>query len=55
LLEVHVNAEKVHLQVLDGGPVTVRLYEDDYEVDARGLAVEQRQPGELTDPGSSAT
>jgi maltose phosphorylase len=53
LLEVRVDAQNVHLHVLDGAPVTVRVYGDDYEVDARGLAIEQRQPGELSDPGVS--
>jgi maltose phosphorylase len=54
LLEVRVNAEKVHLQVLEGSPVTVRLYGGDLEVDSRGLSIEQRQPAELAGPGSSA-
>jgi maltose phosphorylase len=55
LLEVRVDAEKVHVQVVEGAaPVTLRLYGHDYEIDAKGIAVEQRQPGELTDPGLSA-
>jgi maltose phosphorylase len=46
LLEVSVGAEQVRLQAIDGGPVTVRLYGADTEVDGRGIAVELRQPGE---------
>jgi maltose phosphorylase len=53
LLEVGVDAEKVHLQVLEGGSVMVRVYGHDQEVDARGLAIAQRQPGVPTDPGLS--
>jgi hypothetical protein len=50
LLELRVDDQKVNLQVLEGAPVRVRVYGGDYEVDARGLAIEQRQPGELTSP-----
>jgi maltose phosphorylase len=53
LLEIRVDAKNVHLQVLDGEPITLRVYGDNYVVDARGLAIEQRQPGELTDAGVS--
>jgi maltose phosphorylase len=53
LLEVRVDAEKVHFQVMEGAPVTVRVYGVDYEIDASGVAVEQRQPGEPADPGAS--
>ena len=38
LLEVRVDAEKVHLQVMEGGAaVTVRVYGVDYEIDAWGV------------------
>jgi maltose phosphorylase len=45
LLEVNVNAEKVRVQAIEGGPVTVRLYERNYEIDSSGVSVDQRQPG----------
>jgi maltose phosphorylase len=48
LLELRVDAEKVHLRVVEGAaPVTVRVYGHDCEIDANGIAVEQRQPGDL--------
>jgi maltose phosphorylase len=47
LLEVRVNRERVDLQVLDGDPVTVRVYGLEASVDARGVSVKQRQPGEV--------
>jgi maltose phosphorylase len=54
LVEVLVDAQKVHLQVLEGvAPVTVRVYGHDLEIDARGVAVEQRQPVDLAASGSS--
>jgi maltose phosphorylase len=54
LLEVRVDAEKVHLQVIEGAaPVTVRVYGHDLEIEARGIAVEQRQPGDIAAPGLS--
>jgi maltose phosphorylase len=54
LLEVRVDAEKAHLRVVEGAaPVTVRVYGHDCEIDARGIAVEQRQPGDLVAPGLS--
>ena len=54
LLEVRVDAEKVQLRVVEGaGPVTVKVYGRDCEIDARGIAVEQRQPGDLAAPGLS--
>jgi maltose phosphorylase len=46
LVEVRVDADEVHVRALDGGPVTVRLYGSDCEVDSLGVAVAQRQPGE---------
>jgi maltose phosphorylase len=45
LLEVRVDADKVHVGVVDGTPVKVRVYGDDYLVDAAGVAIDQRQPG----------
>jgi maltose phosphorylase len=45
LLEVRVDADEVHLEVVDGTPVKVRVYGDDYLVDAGGVAIDQRQPG----------
>ncbi len=47
LLEVRVNDKSVELKVLEGGPVTVRVYGADLDVDARGISVPQRQPAEL--------
>jgi maltose phosphorylase len=47
LLEVRVNGKNVELQVVDGDPVRVRVYGADVEVDAGGISVQQRQPGEL--------
>ena len=45
LLEIRVNDKNVELQVLDGDPVRVMIYGVDVEVDASGIAVQQRQPG----------
>jgi maltose phosphorylase len=47
LLEVRVNDKDVELKVLEGDPVRVRVYGADVEVDAIGVCVQQRQPGEL--------
>jgi maltose phosphorylase len=45
LVEVRVDADKVHLQVVEGtAPVTVRVYGHDYEIDAKGIDVDQQQP-----------
>jgi len=44
LLEVGVDADKVHLAVVNGTPVKVRIYGNDYLVDAAGVAIDQRQP-----------
>ena len=45
LVEVRVDADKVHLQVVEGtAPVTVRVYGRDYEIDTKGIAVDQQQP-----------
>jgi maltose phosphorylase len=52
LLEVRVNAKQVQVQPLEGGPVTVRLYGNNCEIDSRGVAVAQQQPGEQADAGS---
>jgi maltose phosphorylase len=46
LLEVRVDAEQVRLRTIEGGPVMVRLYGAETEVDGRGVAVELRQSGE---------
>jgi maltose phosphorylase len=53
LLEVGVDAEKVRLHVVEGAPILVRVYGVDHEINTRGIAVEQRQPRELTGPGAS--
>jgi hypothetical protein len=45
-----VDAEKVRLHVVEGAPVRVRVYGVDHEIDTRGIAVEQRQPRELSGP-----
>jgi maltose phosphorylase len=45
LVEVRVDAAKVHLQMIEGAaPVTVRVYGVDYEVTGEGQAVGQEQP-----------
>ena len=44
LLEVRVRADEVHVRALEGGPVTIRLYGGDREIDLRGVAVALRQP-----------
>jgi hypothetical protein len=44
LLEVTVDGEKVHVKATEGGPVTVRLYDRNYEIDGSGVSVGQRQP-----------
>lgn len=54
LLEVRVDADEVHVHALDGGPVTVRVYGRDYEIDTQGIAVEQRQPVETVRLGFPA-
>jgi maltose phosphorylase len=46
LLEVRVDAETVRVQALEGGPVTVKVYGSDCEIDSSGLVVAQQQPGE---------
>jgi hypothetical protein len=46
LLEVCVDADEVQVRAVDGGPVTIRVYGRDYEIDTQGIAVEQRQPVE---------
>jgi maltose phosphorylase len=52
LLEVRVDADKVHLQLVTGAaPVTVRVYGRDCEITTEGIAVEQRQPGVLVTSG----
>jgi maltose phosphorylase len=53
LLELGVDAEKVRLHVVEGAPTLVRVYGVDHEINSRGIAVEQRQPRELTGPGVS--
>jgi maltose phosphorylase len=59
LLELRVDAEKVHLQLIEGAaPVPVRLYGHDYEIDSGGIAVDQQQPGDpsavgLSQPGAN--
>jgi maltose phosphorylase len=45
LLEVNVDANKVRVEAVEGGPVTVRLYGRNYEVAGSGISVDQRQPG----------
>jgi maltose phosphorylase len=45
LLEVRVDAETVRVQALEGGPVTVKVYGSDREIDSSGLVVAQQQPG----------
>jgi maltose phosphorylase len=48
LLELSVDAEKVQLRVVEGAaPVTVKIYGHDCEIDAGGIVVDQRQPGDL--------
>jgi maltose phosphorylase len=49
LLEVRVSPDAVHLQALEGGPVTIRLYGDECEIGAGGFWVRQRQPGLTAD------
>ncbi|MGZ6314681.1 MAG: glycosyl hydrolase family 65 protein, partial [Candidatus Limnocylindrales bacterium] len=46
LLEVCVDPDEVHVRTLAGGPVTVRLYGSDCEIDSEGVAVAQKQPGD---------
>ncbi|MGZ6267382.1 MAG: glycoside hydrolase family 65 protein [Candidatus Limnocylindrales bacterium] len=46
LLEVRVDPDEVHVRTLAGGPVTVRLYGSDCEIDSEGVAVAQKQPGD---------
>jgi maltose phosphorylase len=48
LLEVNVDAEKVRLHVVEGASALVRVYGIDHEINAEGIAVEQRQPDEMT-------
>jgi maltose phosphorylase len=53
LLEVRVDADKVHLQlVTDAAPVTVRVYGRDCEITTQGIEVEQKQPDALVAAGS---
>jgi maltose phosphorylase len=52
LLEVSVDAEKVRLHVVEGSSALVTVYGVEHEITARGIAVEQRQPRELTGPGA---
>jgi maltose phosphorylase len=49
LIEVRVNADEVHIQALNGGPVTIRLYGSECAVGTQGLSVAQRQPGRTVD------
>jgi hypothetical protein len=45
---VNVDAEKVRLHVVEGASALVRVYGIDHEINAEGIAVEQRQPDEMT-------
>jgi maltose phosphorylase len=48
LLEVRVDADKVGVSAEEGGPVKIRLYGSDLEIDSRGVTVPQEQPGRLS-------
>jgi maltose phosphorylase len=45
LLEVRVDADRVDIRALHGGPVSVTVYGRDCEIDLRGICVSQQQPG----------
>jgi maltose phosphorylase len=46
LLEVRVDADTVCVVAREGGPVEIRLYGRDLEIDSRGVTVAQEQPGQ---------
>jgi maltose phosphorylase len=57
LLEVRVDADGVRVHAVDGGPVTVKVCGNDYEIDAEGVAVGQTrlvEPAGLGRPGAQA-